>query len=106
MSATEIRNDLNLTAATPAAESSCACCATTPADSTSAPADGKAYGVDGLTCGSCVQSVQKAVSALDGVDSATVKLVAGGTSTLTVAGPASTDAVRAAVTAAGYSVSA
>lgn len=81
MSATEIRNDLNLTAATPAADSSCPCCATTPVNSTGSPADGTAdattFSVEGLTCGSCVQGVQKAVSALDGVDSATVELVAG-----------------------------
>ncbi|WP_269937911.1 heavy-metal-associated domain-containing protein [Arthrobacter sp. HY1533] len=101
MCGTDIRNDLPLT---PAAESSCGCC--TPAPAASAPAEGTAYGVEGLTCGSCVQTVQKAVAALDGVDSATVALVAGGTSTLTVAGPASAESVRAAVSGAGYSVTA
>ena len=101
MCGTDIRNDLPLT---PAAEGSCGC--GTPAPAETAPAEGTAYGVEGLTCGSCVQTVQKAVAALDGVDSATVALVAGGTSTLTVAGPASAESVHAAVSGAGYSVTA
>lgn len=100
MCGTDIRNELPLT---PSAESSCGCGTPAPAES-AAPAEGTAYGVAGLTCGSCVQRVQKAVAALDGVDSATVALVAGGTSTLTVAGSTSPDEVRAAVTGAGYSV--
>jgi copper chaperone len=51
-----------------------------------------------------VQTVEKAVSALDGVESASVDLVAGGRSGLTVAGSATDAAVRQAVTAAGYSL--
>lgn len=101
MCGTDIRNDLPLT---PAAESSCGC--GTPAPAESAPAEGTAYGLEGLTCGSCVRNVKQAVAALDGVDSVSVALVVGGTSTLTVAGSASADAVRAAVTGAGYSVTA
>ena len=62
------------------------------------------FGVEGLTCGHCVQTVEKAVSALDGVESASVDLVAGGRSGLTVAGSATDAAVRQAVTAAGYSL--
>jgi len=62
------------------------------------------FAVEGLTCGHCVQTVEKAVSALDGVESASVDLVAGGRSGLTVAGSATDAAVRQAVTAAGYSL--
>jgi copper chaperone CopZ len=60
--------------------------------------------VEGLTCGHCVQTVEKAVSALEGVESASVDLVAGGRSRLTVAGTVSDAAVRQAVTSAGYSL--
>jgi copper chaperone len=62
------------------------------------------FAVEGLTCGHCVQTVEKAVSALDGVESASVDLVAGGRSGLAVAGSAPDAAVRQAVTAAGYSL--
>jgi copper chaperone len=64
----------------------------------------RTFAVEGLTCGHCVQTVEKAVSALDGVESAAVDLVAGGRSGLTVAGSATDAAVRQAVTAAGYSL--
>jgi copper chaperone len=64
----------------------------------------RTFAVEGLTCGHCVQTVEKAVSALDGVESACVDLVAGGRSGLTVAGSATDAAVRQAVTAAGYSL--
>jgi copper chaperone len=64
----------------------------------------RTFAVEGLTCGHCVQSVEKAVSALDGVESASVELVPGGRSGLTVAGSASDAAVRQAVTSAGYSL--
>lgn len=85
-------------------QSGCGCCPTgarTPAPPT---ADGPVYSLEGLTCGHCVQTVEKAVASADGVESATVELVAGGTSRLTVAGTASEDAVRDAVTGAGYSL--
>ncbi|HEU4666994.1 MAG TPA: cation transporter [Arthrobacter sp.] len=64
----------------------------------------RTYAVEGLTCGHCVQSVEKAVSALEGVESASVELVPGGRSALTVAGSAPDAAVRRAVTSAGYSL--
>ena len=64
----------------------------------------RTFAVEGLTCGHCVQTVEKAVSGLDGVESASVDLVAGGRSGLTVAGSATDAAVRQAVTAAGYSL--
>lgn len=42
------------------------------------------YVLSGLTCEHCVKAVSEEVSALDGVTEATVDLVAGGESTLTV----------------------
>jgi copper chaperone len=62
------------------------------------------FPVEGLTCGHCVKSVEEAVSAVDGVQDATVNLVPGGRSHLVVVGPADHAAVRDAVTSAGYSV--
>lgn len=80
----------------------CSCCS---AEASSAPADIAAgtaeFAVAGLTCGHCVQSVEKAVAAVDGVSSALVKLVPGGRSRLLVGGSADDDAVRKAVTSAG-----
>lgn len=101
MCGTNNREDLNLT---PIQESSCACCST-PAISTQ-PADtsGTVYELEGLTCGHCVQTVEKAVRAVAGADSATATLVAGPTSTLTVAGPATPETIRSAVVTAGYTV--
>jgi copper chaperone CopZ len=60
--------------------------------------------VTGLTCGHCVKAVTEELSALDGVQSVQVDLVAGGTSSVTVtsAAPLPDDAVRAAVDEAGY----
>jgi copper chaperone len=68
--------------------------------------DGARYDLQGLTCGSCVRKVETLVGALPGVESATVELVAGGTSTLTVAGAIAPETVTAAVIAAGYGASA
>ena len=64
----------------------------------------RTFAVEGLTCGHCVQTVEKAVSALDGVESASVDLVAGGRSGLTVAGSATDAAVSQAVNSAGDSL--
>ena len=64
------------------------------------------FALEGLTCGHCVKTVETAVAALDGVDSASVDLVPGGRSRLTVVGAASEQAVRTAVTTAGYSLAA
>ncbi|MEO8219423.1 MAG: heavy-metal-associated domain-containing protein [Specibacter sp.] len=82
-------------------ESSCDCGAAKKA------AEGPAAGavrsdLQGLTCGSCINTVETLVGGLDGVASASVALVAGGTSTLSVTGGTRADAVTAAVTAAGY----
>lgn len=62
------------------------------------------YAVDGMTCGHCVSAVTQEVSAIEGVTSVDVVLVADGTSTVTVASEAPLDdeAVRAAVEEAGY----
>ncbi|MCO4239818.1 heavy-metal-associated domain-containing protein [Pseudarthrobacter raffinosi] len=42
------------------------------------------FAVEGLTCGHCVQTVQKAVSAVEGAESAFVDLVSGGRSRVIV----------------------
>lgn len=44
------------------------------------------FGVVGLSCGGCASSVEKAVSTLEGVNDVSVKVVTGGTSTLTILG--------------------
>ena len=64
------------------------------------------YLVDGMTCGHCVSSVTEEVSAIEGVDSVSVDLNAGGTSKIMVVSsvPVSEQAVRDAVTEAGYSL--
>ncbi|MDP9417705.1 MAG: heavy-metal-associated domain-containing protein [Actinomycetota bacterium] len=64
------------------------------------------YTVTGMTCGHCVSAVTDEVSALPGVTSVDVDLVAGGGSTMTVASdsPLDDERVRAAVEEAGYSV--
>jgi copper chaperone len=82
----------------------CSCCSS----STEAePVNGQAlagveFSLEGLTCGHCVDTVQRAVLAVDGVDSASVRLVAGGRSRLAISGAADDAAVRDAVTAASY----
>ncbi|TIH29835.1 heavy-metal-associated domain-containing protein [Subtercola vilae] len=64
------------------------------------------YSVNGMTCNHCVASVTEEVSALDGVDSVSVDLNAGGTSRIMVVSskPVPEDQVRAAVTEAGYTL--
>ena len=82
----------------------CSCCSS---EFSSSPARSGAveFGVEGLTCGHCVQRVEKAVAALEGVESATVELVPGGRSRLVIGGRATRAAVRAAVSSAGYTLS-
>jgi copper chaperone len=79
----------------------CSCCSSEPL---SPPAFTGAieFSLEGLTCGHCAQTVEKAVSALEGVESATIELVPGGRSRLLVAGKAAGNAVRQAVLSAGY----
>ncbi|MCB5293356.1 heavy-metal-associated domain-containing protein [Arthrobacter sp. SO3] len=100
MCGTDTRTQFPLAAPEP---SGCGCCSTGARTTPPPAAEGSVYSVEGLTCGHCVQTVEKAVASVDGVESATVELVAGGTSRLTVAGTAGADAVRDAVTGAGYS---
>ena len=68
------------------------------------PTHSQSYPVNGLTCGHCVASVTEEITEIDGVHDVDVDLVAGGTSTVTVTSdqPLEADALRAAVTEAGY----
>jgi copper chaperone CopZ len=61
------------------------------------------YSVQGMTCGHCASAVSDEVSALEGVRSVEVDLVAGGVSTVRVVSdaPLSSDAVAAALDEAG-----
>ena len=59
------------------------------------------YTVTGMTCGHCVSSVTEEVTEVPGVTGVAVDLESG---LLTVEGDADADAVRAAVTEAGYAV--
>ncbi|MGY2746932.1 heavy-metal-associated domain-containing protein [Arthrobacter sp. UYCu723] len=97
------RTELPLTAPN---TSGCSCCSTGARTHPASLVEGFEYSLEGLACAHCVQTVEKAATLVDGVESATVELVAGGTSRLTVAGTASVEAVRDAVTFAGYSVAA
>jgi len=63
-----------------------------------------AYRVTGMTCGHCSAAVTEELSALPGVTSVDIDLVADGTSTVTVSSDAPLDdsVVAAAVDEAGY----
>lgn len=76
------------------------------ASTAAASASSVDYLVAGMTCSHCVASVTEELEALDGVEAVRVDLNAGGTSTVTVssAAPLDTDAVRAAIDEAGYSL--
>ncbi len=60
------------------------------------------YNVTGMSCAACSARVEKAVSALDGVDVCSVNLL---TNSMTVEGSASSETIIAAVEAAGYGAS-
>ena len=62
------------------------------------------YIVTGMTCGHCVGSVTHEISGLPGVTDVAIDLVTDGGSTVAVSsdGPLAEDAVRAAVSEAGY----
>jgi copper chaperone len=95
----EKRTQLPLTSSS----AECSCC--TPENfSPSAVTAVAEFTLEGLTCGHCAQTVERAVSALEGVDSAAIELVPGGRSRLLVGGKAAGAAVRQAVIAAGYMV--
>lgn len=98
---TPSRTELPLTSAS---SSACGCCSTEASQTLPESNAGVEYSVEGLTCGGCKASVEKAVNAVDGVDAATVELVPGGISRLIVSGTATSAAIRDAVTSAGYSL--
>lgn len=76
--------------------------ATEAAAATEVTAAPQEYAVNGMTCGHCANAVTQELSALQGVESVTVDLVAGGTSTVHVIGRSlSTDEVAAALDEAG-----
>lgn len=60
--------------------------------------------VNGMTCSHCVSSVTEELSAVDGVDSVSVELNAGGSSRVMVVSsrPVPEDDIRSAVAEAGY----
>ena len=60
------------------------------------------YRVTGMSCAACSARVEKAVSALDGVDSCSVNLL---TNSMAVSGSASPEQIIAAVERAGYGAS-
>lgn len=105
MCASDTREELTLNTA----GSTCSCCSpetsAVVSEATPETAASRRFDLEGLTCGHCVQSVEQAVTALEGVDGATVELVAGGTSALMVSGTVDEALIRVAVEMAGYSVS-
>ncbi len=86
----------------------CSCCATASVLDTQPAASTitNEVLVEGMTCSHCVMSVQEEIAAIDGVDSVSVDLNAGGTSRVTIRSAAPIDAarVRAAVEEAGYAL--
>ncbi|MDJ0318936.1 heavy-metal-associated domain-containing protein [Pseudarthrobacter sp. PS3-L1] len=85
----------------------CRCCVPEPlADSVlgATGGGGRAFTVEGLTCGHCVQSVKDAVLAIDGVLSVSIDLVVGGRSPLVIGGAVDRADAGDAVTAAGYTL--
>jgi copper chaperone CopZ len=62
------------------------------------------FRVNGMTCEHCVAAVTEELTALDGVTAVNIDLVAGGTSTVTVASaePLDLSLVASAVDEAGY----
>lgn len=99
---TNERTDLGLTGSS----AGCSCCATAsvPEAHPTSSLIAEEVLVDGMTCSHCVMSVQEEITAIDGVESVSVDLNAGGTSRVTIRSGAPIDAarVRAAVEEAGY----
>lgn len=83
----------------------CNCCSTGALASPQRNTADAEYSVTGLTCGHCVETVQRAAAAVEGVTAASVELVAGGASRLLISGSADHVAIREAVSAAGYTMS-
>ena len=63
------------------------------------PAGARRFRVDGMDCGACAKTVEQAVAALAGVQSAQVSF---GNGTMAVAGDAPDEAITGAVARAGY----
>ena len=88
----------------------CACCAvpsnTEASTPTAASSSSEEVLVAGMTCSHCVSSVSEELGAVDGVESVTVNLNAGGTSRVTIhsTSPVDPAAVQAAVEEAGYAL--
>lgn len=76
----------------------CTCCQTSDS-ATPTVVDGRDFAVSGMTCQSCATKVTDALQGVPGVTGVSVDLRAG---RVTVAGPATTSAIAAAVGAAGY----
>jgi copper chaperone len=100
MCGSESRKELPLASSS----SGCSCCSAQAPEESLGTAGAAEYVLEGLTCGHCVETVRKAVTAVGGVEAASVELVAGGRSRLVVSGSAADAAVRDAVTSAGYSL--
>jgi copper chaperone len=98
------RIDLGLTDSS----AGCSCCATAAAPDTQVVTSTNTADVlvEGMTCSHCVMSVTEELSEIDGVDSVSVDLNAGGASRVTIhsAGPIDAAQVRAAVEEAGYAL--
>jgi copper chaperone CopZ len=84
--------------------SGCSSCSTGAIEESVTVARDAEYALEGLTCGHCVQTVEKAVAAVDGVEATSIELVPGGRSRLVVSGAAADAALRDAVTFTGYSL--
>jgi copper chaperone len=86
----------------------CACCAAPIAAKESAMSQSEnvaTYTVTGMTCGHCAASVTEEVGAIGGVQSVEVDLATGAVTVASQA-PLDLEAVRAAVTEAGYQLTA
>ncbi|WP_431230714.1 heavy-metal-associated domain-containing protein [Paenarthrobacter nicotinovorans] len=81
----------------------CSCCSSETTDPAAATGDAE-YSLEGLTCGHCVETVRTAVTAVNGVETASIVLIPGARSRLVISGSAPDAAIREAVTSAGYSV--
>lgn len=62
------------------------------------------YLVNGMTCEHCVGAVRSEISAIEGVTDVDITLVAGGTSTVVVAGQVTEEQVAEAIDEAGYAI--
>lgn len=62
--------------------------------------------VTGMTCAHCVSSVTEEISAVEGVDSVSIRLNVGGASEVMVvsSGPVALESINAAIAEAGYEV--